>query len=345
MSSTTAAVVAESAAWDGPTPQVAAVVATYQRAGFLAELVAALEAQDLPPADVEVVLVDNGSTDGTADELARLAATTSLRLRVVRMERNRGPAPGRNAGVRATRAPIVAITDDDCLPTPGWLRGILAAFADGADVVQGTVHADPVGRETMGPWDHTIWVTVPTPFFETCNVAYRRSAFDRAGGFDEDDPLLHPPSGRAFGEDACLAWEVQRTGGRAAFTSEALVHHRCIPSTYERWLADQRELAGFPGLARRSPLVARMFVGGLFLSRRSARFDLAVASLVAAVLLRRPVLVVLTLPWAWMRWKDAVRAGRSRRAAPALLARLAWSDTVALGALLRGSVRHRRPVL
>jgi hypothetical protein len=40
-----------------------------------------------------------------------------------------------------------------------------------------------------------------------------------------------------------------------------------------------------------------------------------------------------------------VRAGRSRRAAPALLARLAWSDAVALGALLRGSVRHRRPVL
>jgi hypothetical protein len=266
-------------------------------------------------------------------------------MAALRLPANRGPAPGRNAGVAASRAPLVAITDDDCLPTPGWLRGIRAAFAGGAEVVQGAVRADPSTVDRMGPWDHTIWVSPPTPFFETCNVAYRRTAFDRAGGFDEDDPLLHPPSGRAFGEDACLAWEVQRTGGRAAFAADAVVHHRCIPSTYERWLADQRELVGFPGLARRSPLVARMFVGGVFLSRRSACFDLAVGGVTAAVLLRRPWPALLTLPWARMRWADAVRVGRSRRAAPALLARLAWSDAVALGSLVRGSVRHRRLVL
>jgi hypothetical protein len=222
---------------------------------------------------------------------------------------------------------------------------MLEAFDGGADVVQGTVRADPAGIDGMGPWDHTIWVTQPTPFFETCNVAYRRTAFDRAGGFDEDDPLLHPPTGRAFGEDACLAWEVQRTGGTAAFTTEALVHHRCIPSTYGRWLSDQRELAGFPGLARRSPLVAKMFVGGVFLSRRSALFDLAVAGVATAVLWRRPWPVVATLPWLRVRWGNAVSLARSRRRAPALLARLGWSDTVALGALVRGSLRHRRPVL
>ena len=240
----------------------------------------------------------------------------------------------------------MAITDDDCLPTPGWLREVRLAFEGGADVVQGKVEADPRSLDAMGPWDHTIWVTPPTPFFETCNVAYRRTAFDRAGGFDEDDPLLHPPSGRAFGEDACLAWEVQRTGGAAAFSTEAVVHHRCIPSTYARWLDDQRQLEGFPGLARRSPLVARWLRLGVFLEARSAWFDVALLSVVVAVAARQPLVLLGILPWLRLRWRySRARVHGSRRAALGVLPRLAWSDAVGLGAMVKGSIRHRRLVL
>ena len=92
----------------------------------------------------------------------------------------------------------------------------------GVEVVQGAVHAEPDGRDGMGPWDHTKWITTPTPFFETCNVGYSRAAVERVGGFDEDDPLLHPLDGRAFGEDACLAWDVQATGGEARFVGRAV---------------------------------------------------------------------------------------------------------------------------
>jgi hypothetical protein len=246
----------------------------------------------------------------------------------------------------------VAITDDDCLPTPGWARHLQTAFGGGADIVQGTVVADPAGLAGMGPWDHTIWVTGPTPFFETCNVAYRRTAFDRAGGFDEDDPLLHPPSGRAFGEDACLAWEVQRTGGTAAFSAQAVVHHRCIPSTYARWLADQRQLERFPGLARRSPLVARWLHLGLFLEPRSRRFDTAllgvVATVVALVVTRSPwalLPLVLVGPWLRDRWGNSRHRVAGRRAAVGVLARLAWSDAVGFVAMAKGSIRYRRVVL
>jgi hypothetical protein len=264
----------------------------------------------------------------------------------VRVEQNHGPAPGRNAGVRSSRGQLVAITDDDCLPTPGWLRHLRLAFGTGADVVQGTVLADPAGLGAMGPWDHTIWVTAPTPFFETCNVAYRRTAFDRAGGFDEDDPLLHPPTGRAFGEDACLAWEVQRTGGTSAFSTRAVVHHRCIPGTYGRWLRDQRQLERFPGLARRSPLVGRWLRQGLFLSPRTRRFDLAVVGLVAAVVSGWPWALLVALPWLRDRWGDSRhRVHGSRRRALAILPRLAWGDVLGLGRLLWGSARYRRLIL
>jgi cellulose synthase/poly-beta-1,6-N-acetylglucosamine synthase-like glycosyltransferase len=335
-----------SARWEGPVPGVTALVSTYDRAAYLPELVAALEAQDLPPDEFEVVLVDNGSTDGTWDELCRLVQATPLRAAAVRIATNHGPAAGRNTGARAGRAPLLAITDDDCLPTPGWLRNVELAFAGGADVVQGTVHGEPAGLAARGPWDHTIWVTAPTPFFETSNVAYRRSAFDRAGGFDEDDPLLHPPSGRAFGEDAALAWEVQRTGGTAAFSTGALVHHRCVPSTYGRFLADQRHLGGFPGLARRSPLVARWLYLGMFLERRTALVDLGLLGIVVAVVLRWPWPALLALPWLVTRWGNARHRTRgARSAAVGVWVRLLWADLVGFGSLLWGSIRHRRPVL
>lgn len=333
-----------SAGWAGPAPTVSVVVATYQRPHYLAELVASLEQQDLPAEEYEVVIVDNGSTDDTWSVLSALVEASPRRLAAVRVGTNAGPAPGRNAGVLETRAPLLAFTDDDCLPTPSWLRQVRLAFVGGADVVQGAVAPDPAGEPTMGPWDHTKRIRRPTPFFETCNVAYRRPAFDRAGGFDEDDPLLHPPSGRAFGEDACLAWAVQETGGAAAFAPQALVHHRCVASTYERWLADQRELAGFPGLARRSPLVARWLHRGVFLNKRSEEFDLAVLGVVVAAATRRPVVALVALPWLRRRWRD-VRGLAPDGSRLALLGRLAGSDAVALAAMARGSIRHRRLVL
>src|SRR3546814_5240604 len=79
-------------------------------------------------------------------------------MSIVRVEENHGPAGGRNAGAAEVRAPLIAITDDDCLPTSGWLRNVRTAFAGGADVVQGAVHADPAGVDSMGPWrseEHT----------------------------------------------------------------------------------------------------------------------------------------------------------------------------------------------
>lgn len=344
----TAADVVPSATWErGGEPEIAALVATFGRPAFLAELFAALEAQALDPSRYEVVVVDNGSADDTWATLTGLVRASPCRALAVRVAENRGPGRGRNIGARHVRAPLIAITDDDCLPTPHWLPEVLAAFTEpGVDVVQGRVEADPRHRDSSGPWDHTIWVSQPTPFFETCNVSYRRGAFERAGGFDEHDPLLHPRSGRAFGEDACLAWEVQRAGGRAAFAPAALVVHRVVPSTLRRVLRDQRDLRGFPGLARRSPLVARWFWHGVFLDRASAEFDLAVVSALAALLTRRRGLLVGTLPWLRARWGLARhKVHGPRRPAVPVLAGLIASDAVGLASKLEGSVRHRRLLL
>jgi glycosyltransferase involved in cell wall biosynthesis len=306
--------------------RAAVVISTYNRADYLRELMECLDAQTRR--DFELVIVDNGSTDETA----------SLGLATLRLDANRGPGGGRNAGVAASRAPLVVITDDDCLPTPTWLERLLSAFDDPDVVVaQGRVDPDPATVDQMGPFDHTITVRGSTPFFETANVAYRRDAFDRAGGFDEHDPVLHPASGRAFGEDALLGAAVLAGGGTRVFVADAVVHHRCVPRTFAQHLADVRQLRLFPALMRRTPLLRP----GLFLNGTTALFDLAVVGVVASIALRQPLLMVNTLPWFVRRFRTTWWVRGDLR----VFVKFAVSDAVTFWSLLTGSAKYRRVLL
>lgn len=342
-------VLATSTRWEAAAPPaVSVVVATWNRSGYLGELHAALVAQSMSKDRFEVVVVDNGSSDDTAAVLSAIAASSPLRMAVVRLEANRGPAGGRNAGAGYCRAPLLAVTDDDCLPTPTWLTGIVAAFTD-TDVVlvQGRVDPDPSRYADAGSWDHTVSIPWPTPFFETCNIAYRTASFRAVGGFDEDDPLLRPRSGRAFGEDTLLGTTLVVAHGRREFAGEAVVHHRLVPGSFRNQRRDQRHIEGMPGLARRSPVVADALRGGVFLSRATMRFDLGLVGVVAALVSRRPWALVLVAPWIQHRWPHAVARSRGRGTVASLriLGEYSVLDATTLVALLRGSVRHRRPVL
>lgn len=343
-----AAEVAVSPAWtENCTPGVSVVVATFRRPGYLRELVAALEVLTAPPGGFEVVIVDNGSGDATWPTLLELVESSPLSLAVVRVATNRGPGGGRNIGTTQARGQVVAFTDDDCLPTAGWLAGLVTGFADATvDVVQGRVAPRPEEAARMGAWDHTVAVAGPTPFFETSNVAYRRRALLTVGGFDEDDPLTaRHAGGRAFGEDAVLGWRVVQAGGARAWAGHAVVHHRCVPSTYFGLLRSYRWLEGMPGLAGRSGVVRDSLYRRVFLNQQTARVDLALVAIGAAAVLRRPWPLVATVPWARMRWPEAVHRVRSRRRAPAYLAARFVVEAYGAAAFLRGSIRHRRIVL
>lgn len=329
-----------------PDPDIAVLICTYRRPGFLVELVDSLARQDLPLDRFEVVIVDDASGDGSWEALRRIAEDTPLRLLAVRQDRNRGPAASRNLAVHRSCARLLAFTDDDCLPTPSWLTSLRRAFEGGVDVVQGRTLPHPEDFASAGPWDHTIWVEQPSPFFETCNVGYRRSSWEQAGGFDDRDRLLRPSEGRHFGEDAELAWRVVSTGGGTAFAADALVHHRCLRVSFRRWLQAQRQADRFPGLARRSPLVARWLLGGIFLSSRTAAFDAAVVGGALTAASRRPWPLLAAVPWVRGRWADSLLRSRGyRRRALLVLAGHAVSDGVMLLSLIEGTIRYRRVVL
>lgn len=332
--------VQRSASWgSGPVPEVSVHVPTHGRATFLAELFDHLEGQTLTRDRFEVVVVDDGSGDDTWDVLVKEVARTSLRLTVSRLAPNRGAARARNAAVSQSRAGVLAFTDDDCLPTSGWLAAMLDATRE-LDVVQGRTEPAPADGG-LGPWARTIRIIDRTPLFETCNIAYRRPAFDRAGGFDTGHAAR--ADGHAVGEDVLLGSAVVAAGGRHGFAPEALVHHRYLPATFGDHVRAMRELSAFPALVRESAVLADALWGRAFLTSRTAAFDLAAVALALASLQRKPGLALAALPWVLQTWPMArERGGRS----PVVrLAQLAVADTVGAAALMAGSVRSRRVVL
>jgi hypothetical protein len=224
----------------------------------------------------EVIVVDNGSRDGTA-ALAEARGVT-----VVRRERGEGPGAARNAGAARTTADALAFTDADCVPAPGWLDAGVRALAD-ADLVQGRVA--PAGPVARG--QHSVWVEGRTGLFETANLFVRRDWFERVGGFG---PGIEA-GGRPFGEDVLFGWAAVRAGARTAFCADALVHHAVVPGDE---LGEARRLEHFPELLRAVPELREQLFARAFLTRRTAAFDLAVLGL----LLRRPL---LTLPYLALR--------------------------------------------
>ncbi|CAN5813449.1 hypothetical protein BH24ACT3_BH24ACT3_05750 [soil metagenome] len=320
-------------------PHIAVVVATHNRAQLIARLVAAVAGQRDVPGTWDLVVVDDASTDGTPAELARLAPESPVPLTALRLERNAGPATARNRGWRAARGDLIAFTDDDCVPQPGWLSALSAELAH-ADLVQGRTVADPAGRAHRGPWSRTINADGTTGLYETCNMGYSRELLEDLGGFDQG--FRHP-----FGEDIDLALRALDTGARAAYADDALVHHDITPSSYRRRLADVPRQAGMVRTVRNHPTFRARLHHGVFVKPTHPPALLAALGAgLAAARPTRPVNialgVALTVPYVHRR----IRAGLwGRREWPVTIPLALVADLLEIAVLARASVRHRTLVL
>src|SRR5436190_6903506 len=160
---------------DGVVPRVSVIVPVRNRRDLLADLLAGLGQQTYT--NFEAIVVDDGSTDG-ADELAADTTIAGRRVRLLRAN-GAGAVAARLLGVAESRAEILAFTDSDCVPSPGWLQAGVAAIDRGADMANGlTRPARPVG-----PLERSV-ASGEEGLYPTCNMFYRRTAYDDAGAFD-----------------------------------------------------------------------------------------------------------------------------------------------------------------
>ncbi|MBV8957879.1 MAG: glycosyltransferase family 2 protein, partial [Actinobacteria bacterium] len=318
------------------------IVPFRDRRAMVRQLLDALDAQTA--ADLEVVMVDDGSTDG-----ARAEVEHDVRAgRPVRLVDNdgRGAYAARRAGVATSDAPYIAFTDSDCVPDAEWAEHGLRALDKGADVVNGMT----IPTRPPLPLERTMW-SGEEGLYPTSNVFYRRDAFEQAGGFDTaaaDRFGFRPQSierAMGFGEDTLLAWTVRRHGV-AAYAPDAVVRHQVFPVDGADTLRRTRMMRAFPALVREVPELraGTLLRHGVVLNTEADRVPVYATFAAAAV--RRRRLATVALAW-WV----GTRLVEARRGHGPVLRRLAAVpvqmalDVVGTGALVRGSVRSRTVVL
>lgn len=164
---------------------VSVVVPTSGRLDLLDRSLDALTRQDFPAAAYEIIIVDDEPSRSTLQLVAGWRARTldrGPRLVYIGNEGPHGPAAARNRGWRAAQAPIIAFTDDDTVPSPGWLRHGLAGFDDHTDVLCGRIETPLPSVPTDYQRDLS---QLETAEFVAANCFCRHSVLEALGGFDE----------------------------------------------------------------------------------------------------------------------------------------------------------------
>jgi len=322
--------------------RVSVIIPVRDRRELLAAALEALEAQTLR--DFEVIVVDDGSTDGSRE----LASASLVAGRPVRVFDNpgRGAIAARQFGWEQSRSDLLAFTDSDCEPAPGWLAALTAVADAGADVVAGVTL--PARRPK--PLERTMVSTTDSGGYPTCNVLYRRSWVERVGGFatDADRTLTFDGGSLArnygFWEDTLMGWRLRRAGAVPGFAPDAVVHHHVFAPDLGDLLRRTWMLGSQPSLMKLVPeLRATLLNRRVFYQERGRAM---VYVMVIGVALRRRGLAVGALGvWAAARLRRHLAEGTGIGESIAALPVELVVDGILTAALVRGSLAARTVVL
>lgn len=219
---------------------VSVIIPVYNGESVLPAQLAAL-AEQTYQGNLEIVVADNGSTDGTR-EVALAFAGRFEEFRVLDASAVRGPSHARNVGGYAARGDLLLFCDADDVVSSTWV-GAMVGAASTADLLAG------VGVETDRP-ETQAWSATPIepavrfrflPWHRSSNLAFRREVFEAVGGFDES---------RVVGEDVDICWRVQLAGYRFAFVAGARVAYRDRDTTRALIARQFRFGRAAPGLYR-----------------------------------------------------------------------------------------------
>jgi len=210
--------------FDWPTASV--IVCVHNGESTIRDCCDGLAALDYP--DFEVIVVDDGSTDRTADIVAEYGFTLI-------QTPNRGLSAARNTGLAEASGEFVAYTDGDARPDPHWLLHLAAGFKRSSHVGIGGWNiapsgdgwlADCVANAPGGPV-HVLVTDREAEHIPGCSMAFKREALNAIGGFD--------PQFRAAGDDVDVCWRLQERGWTLGFDAGAMVSHHNRNSIRAYW--------------------------------------------------------------------------------------------------------------
>ncbi|MFC0398756.1 glycosyltransferase family 2 protein [Paraburkholderia rhizosphaerae] len=299
---------------------VSVVVPTWRRPALLETCLHALAAQHLDCARYEIIVCDDGPDDATRTLVDRFAAAQLARGGVVRympVTATQGPAAARNVGWRIARAPLIAFTDDDTIPSPHWLRaGIAAAAAHDADAVSGRIEMPLPDLPTDYERDAS---GLARAEFATANVFVRRAALAAAGGFDERFTA-------AWREDSDLQFTLLAAGRRIVRADDAVVIHPVRPARWGVSLQQQKKSRFDALLFRKHPALFRQRIGARPPLRYYATVACAVFACVAWLAGKGTPGVVAAALWALLTAQFCAQRLRGTRRHWRHLAEMVWTS-------------------
>ena len=210
-------------------PRISVVLACYNGSATIGQSLEHLTRLDYP--NYEVIVVDDGSTDGTGD-IARAHG-----VRVIRIEQ-KGLSAARNTGMQAATGEIVTYIDDDAYPDPDWLHYLAHTFMSTPFSGVGGPNLTPeddsekaacIG-EVPGNPNHVLITDTVAEHIPGVNMSFRKSCLEEIGGFD--------PRYRTAGDDVDICWRLQQHGCLIGFNPAAVVWHHRRPSI-RRFLRQQ----------------------------------------------------------------------------------------------------------
>jgi GT2 family glycosyltransferase len=221
--------------------KISVVVPSWNGMDHLEKCLESLLSQKNP--EFEVVVVDNGSADGSAD----FVAAHYPQVQLIRNKRNLGFAGGCNVGLRAARGEVLVLLNQDVIVLPGWLGALADALADEQVGVAGAKLLEPDGRTLSHAGGYLEWpvamglhigigeidqgqydVATDVEYVTGASLAIRRNVLDRVGLLDE---RFYP----AFFEDVDLCWRVRQAGWRVRYEPRAVALHDEASSTRHHW--------------------------------------------------------------------------------------------------------------
>jgi glycosyltransferase involved in cell wall biosynthesis len=328
-------------------PLATVIIPTWNRHGLLRDLLESLKVQTQDPATFEVIVIDDGSTDGTPDLLARMREEFPCAFTAHRMETNCGPVVARNFAARMARGRLLIFTDSDCRVSPQWVERACAGFDSKPRpaFVAGGVLDKPEQRIRFFSLPNGTGLE-ENPVYPTCNVAYDRELFLSLGGFDTNAFYGNIGTRPIDCSDSDFALMVKRLGYPHRFDPQMLAYHEVWTPPPADWLAAQLRMMYIPALLKRHPeLRGKVLRFGPFVNVDGALFYLSVLGGLIS-LWTGPTAAIMTLPLL-IRFVLRVRPWPVTRLPKAIVqfVLVLVSQTVQSLAILYGSIRMRTVVL
>lgn len=200
------------------------IVPVYNGAAVIERCLDALASQTVPSEQFEIIVVDDGSQDGTPERVECWTGRRRAGQVTLVRQGHAGPAAARNRGADIARAPLLLFTDADCQPIPGWVEALLAGFAS-PDQPAGLMGAYRSSQRSLAARFAQLEFedryqrmarADPVDFVATYSAAFRRDVFMTEGGFD---------TRYIQNEDVEFSYRLSEAGYRINFVPEAQVYH------------------------------------------------------------------------------------------------------------------------